>query len=303
MRAKRDRNGNGTHRDDHGRFASNEGYLNRNSRRSYRDDRSYSNGNSNADAERYPISRSYDDYEDGQYHQSSYYRGGDQREWDSKGFSQFDRSDNDDFRSRNQRSGSYSGMYGRGNYDDFQSQNRRSSGSYGSDYNRGDNDYLSRERRRGNYSASMGANNGFGEYDIDHDDRDNRNSGMYTSSRKEGLYRGKGPKGYKRSDERIREDINDRLSDDYNLDASEIEVEVKNGEVTLSGTVSERSDKRRAEDVAESISGVSNVENRIRVSRSSSDSSSSTSSLSRNDSSTKTNSKSNERSKLHESVA
>lgn len=144
--------------------------------------------------------------------------------------------------------------------------------------------------------------NGFGEYDIDHEERDNQNSGMYRDNRTEGTHRGKGPKGYKRSDERIREDINDRLSDDDNLDASEIEVDVKNGEVILSGTVTERSDKRRAEDVAESVSGVSNVENRIRISKSSSNSTT-TSSSTRDTSSKTANGKSNERSKLYESVA
>ena len=80
-----------------------------------------------------------------------------------------------------------------------------------------------------------------------------------------GQYRGHGPRGYKRNDERIREDVNDRLTDDAYLDASDIEVEVKNGEVTLSGVVRSRNDKRRAEDIVESISGVSNVQNNIRV--------------------------------------
>jgi osmotically-inducible protein OsmY len=78
-------------------------------------------------------------------------------------------------------------------------------------------------------------------------------------------HRGRGPKGYRRSDERIKEDVNDRLSDDYYLDASDVEVTVTNTEVTLSGTVNNRNDKRRAEDLAESVSGVSNVENRLRV--------------------------------------
>ncbi len=80
--------------------------------------------------------------------------------------------------------------------------------------------------------------------------------------------RGRGPKGYRRSDERIKEDVNDRLSDDYYIDASDIEVSVQNQEVTLTGTVNNRNDKRRAEDLAESVSGVSNVENRLRVKQS-----------------------------------
>jgi len=78
-------------------------------------------------------------------------------------------------------------------------------------------------------------------------------------------HRGRGPKNYRRSDERIKEDVNDRLSDDYYVDASEVEVLVSNTEVTLTGTVNSRADKRRAEDIAESVSGVTNVENRLRV--------------------------------------
>ena len=79
--------------------------------------------------------------------------------------------------------------------------------------------------------------------------------------------RGRGPKNYRRSDERIREDINDRLGQDYYLDAFEVVVAVENGEVTLTGNVNSRDDKRRAEEIAESVSGVNNVENRLRVQR------------------------------------
>ncbi|HMJ71538.1 MAG TPA: BON domain-containing protein [Cyclobacteriaceae bacterium] len=80
-----------------------------------------------------------------------------------------------------------------------------------------------------------------------------------------GLHQGKGPKGFIRSDERIREDINSRLTDDAHVDASEIDVSVESGEVTLTGTVPDRFEKRRAEDIADLVSGVKNVENRIRV--------------------------------------
>lgn len=77
-------------------------------------------------------------------------------------------------------------------------------------------------------------------------------------------FRGRGPKGYRRSDERIKEDVNDRLSEGY-LDASDIEVAVMNAEVTLTGTVDGRIDKRKAEAIADSVTGVTNVENRLRV--------------------------------------
>lgn len=78
-------------------------------------------------------------------------------------------------------------------------------------------------------------------------------------------HRGKGPKNYNRSDQRILEDVNDRLSDDPFVDATEIEVTVSNGEVTLVGMVEDRGSKRRAEDLADSVSGVKNVENRLRA--------------------------------------
>jgi osmotically-inducible protein OsmY len=79
--------------------------------------------------------------------------------------------------------------------------------------------------------------------------------------------RGKGPKGYRRSDARIREDVCDLLSDNPKVDATDIEVSVENGEVTLSGTVRSRDDKRRAEYVADAISGVRDVHNRLRIAR------------------------------------
>jgi osmotically-inducible protein OsmY len=81
-----------------------------------------------------------------------------------------------------------------------------------------------------------------------------------------GTFAGRGPKGYQRSDDRIREDVCDRLADAPDIDASEIEVNVRNGEVTLSGSVRERDDKRRTEDLVENISGVREVHNTLRVS-------------------------------------
>jgi osmotically-inducible protein OsmY len=81
----------------------------------------------------------------------------------------------------------------------------------------------------------------------------------------DGEHRGRGPKNYSRADDRIRDDVNDRFTDDPWLDASEIEVTVTTAEVTLTGTVDSRDDKRRAEDIAEQVSGVKNVQNNLRV--------------------------------------
>ena len=81
----------------------------------------------------------------------------------------------------------------------------------------------------------------------------------------EGPHRGRGPKGYTRSGERIREDVSDRLTDDPHLDASEIEVSVAGTEVTLDGTVESRIAKRRAEDHTDDVIGVTHVQNNLRV--------------------------------------
>jgi len=79
---------------------------------------------------------------------------------------------------------------------------------------------------------------------------------------------GRGPKGYIRSDERIREDVCERLSLDDEVDASDITVSVRSGEVTLEGTVESRHMKHIAEDISEAVPGVSDVHNNISVRRS-----------------------------------
>lgn len=78
---------------------------------------------------------------------------------------------------------------------------------------------------------------------------------------------GRGPKGYRRSDERIREDINDRLMQHHWADSTEVDVQVKDGEVTLMGTVADRRTKREIEDVAEAVLGVHEVQNLLRIRR------------------------------------
>lgn len=86
-------------------------------------------------------------------------------------------------------------------------------------------------------------------------------------------YSGRGPRNYRRADDRIEEDVNEALTRHPGLDATEIEVQVLNGEVTLTGTVDSRQDKRMAEDATESCPGVRDVHNQLRVSSSGSRSS------------------------------
>lgn len=96
----------------------------------------------------------------------------------------------------------------------------------------------------------------FGDNDKDRSRQENRPMGPH---------RGKGPKGYQRSDQRIREDVSDRFYEDDYLDASDVQIRVENGNIILDGTVDSKQAKRRAEDLAESISGVRNVENHLKV--------------------------------------
>ena len=77
-------------------------------------------------------------------------------------------------------------------------------------------------------------------------------------------YRGRGPRNWP-SDARLFEEVCERLTDDDDVDASDIEVKVENGDVTLTGRVRSRRQKRRAEDVAWSVRGVHDVMNALRV--------------------------------------
>jgi osmotically-inducible protein OsmY len=87
----------------------------------------------------------------------------------------------------------------------------------------------------------------------------------FASERGRGQFSGRGPKGYRRSDERITEEICEQLTRNDEIDPSDIEVSVQNGEVTLTGNVEDRRFKRMAEDIAERVSGVSEVSNQIRI--------------------------------------
>lgn len=90
-------------------------------------------------------------------------------------------------------------------------------------------------------------------------------AGFGESGRSAG-FRGRGPRGYTRSDERITEDLNERFTDDPYLDADDLQVSVNAGIATLSGTVEHRWMKHRAEDIADACGGVKDVRNDIRVS-------------------------------------
>lgn len=119
--------------------------------------------------------------------------------------------------------------------------------------------------RYGNSSYDNYSNNSFAQNDF-------RNS-----SDRSGHF-GKGPKGWKRSDERIKEEVCEVLFRDQHLDATNIEVSVQDGNVTLSGTIDSRFGKRHAEECIEHLSGVEDIRNEIKISKTEGQSSSSSSS-------------------------
>ena len=80
-----------------------------------------------------------------------------------------------------------------------------------------------------------------------------------------GSFAGRGPRGYRRSDDRIRDEACERLTDHPLIDASDVDVEVRDGVVTLTGRVAIRAEKHLAEDVIDEVAGVRDVENRLRV--------------------------------------
>ncbi len=170
-----------------------------------------------------------------------------------------------------QRSSNYdqSGQSGYGEQSSYGQQSRGSgqggqSGQSGYGQQSGTGQYSSYEEQPGSAQGSRGgSSDGLGQSgQYGQSGYGQSSGGSATQSRS-----GKGPKGYKRSDTRLEEDVNEKLTYDPRIDASEIEVKVSNGEVILTGTVESRQEKYHIEEVVESIMGVNEVTNNIRVSR------------------------------------
>ena len=89
----------------------------------------------------------------------------------------------------------------------------------------------------------------------------------FSQGQRRGPYAGRGPRSWRRSDERIAEDLNERLTVHPDIDARNLEVRVHDGEVTLTGTVDSRRVKYAAEDLAEQVLGVRDVHNQLRIAR------------------------------------
>jgi hypothetical protein len=73
------------------------------------------------------------------------------------------------------------------------------------------------------------------------------------------------PAPHTHHDDQIHDDICARLSQATEIDASQIEVDVEAGVVTLRGRVEDREMKSAAADLAERVPGVTRVHNRLHV--------------------------------------
>lgn len=150
---------------------------------------------------------------------------------------------------------SYRGSQPMGPYssEPVQSQHRWSSGFYtGENRDERAREYAERPHGWGDYEANYGVARG-GLRRVD------------TPS--EGQYFGKGPKNYRRSDERTREILCERLTEDPRIDASDVDVRVQDGAITLSGSVPDRAMKHAAEDIAATCAPDEQIRNELKVVR------------------------------------
>jgi osmotically-inducible protein OsmY len=195
---------------------------------------------------------------------------------DSRRTSDYDRRTPDRF-SRDQADGREAGRdyYNRLNQDlrsgtGSSSSQYRSQQSQTSPYSQGGSTYGSYGRsgsdssRYGsaNYGSTYNSGSGWSNQSGTYGD----NSGSYGSASR-GQFAGKGPKGWRRSDDRVKEDVCEYLERNAMIDASDVDITVAEGIVTLTGTVPDRQMKRMCEDEIENLPGVKDVNNQIRVNR------------------------------------
>jgi|GEM_PF-6637653 len=159
--------------------------------------------------------------------------------------------------------GSYQGSGGYGGYGGF-----GGSGGYGGEEGAGG---YGRRGSQGSYGGGSFGMAGSGGYGMQGYGMGGTDMGVGSPDHEEhpqrGPHWGKGPKGYKRKDERIREEVCEAIAHQGNLDASDVEVNVENGVVKLTGTVVQRHHKRVLERIAEACRGVDEVENHLRLAR------------------------------------
>jgi len=91
-------------------------------------------------------------------------------------------------------------------------------------------------------------------------------SALEDQDQRSGMARQNPSPRYRRPDERVLDDVWHRISIAA-VDSQDVEIAVSDGVVTLSGRVSTRFEKRIIEDIADSVFGVKEVHNHLRLVR------------------------------------
>lgn len=148
-------------------------------------------------------------------------------------------------------------------YDQSRYGGQRGQGRYGRDpYEREQFDRGQQDRGRHQRGQFEGGEHG-GRFRIE---RSSRHGESYDADQSmQGPFVGRGPRGYRRSDERILEDVCDLLTRHGQIDASQMEVDVRNGEVFLRGMADSGQTRRLVEEIVEDVTGVHDVRNELRV--------------------------------------
>ncbi|MBX3387824.1 MAG: BON domain-containing protein [Phycisphaeraceae bacterium] len=200
----------------------------------------------------YPMQGRYSEpyRNEGQYYNQS---GGDYRDSGQSYSGQYSQG-----QQQRQSSSPYSGQYGQQGYAGYQSRSHRQDDldGYENDYSgRPISGAYSTEQPRQN-SGNSGINSGSWR-----SNNDAWNGGSYELQHNQ---RGKAPKNYRKSDDRVRDDVSERLVDD-GYDCSEVDVNCKDGIVTLSGECCDRDTKHGMERSASDVHGVKDVDNQLRM--------------------------------------
>jgi hypothetical protein len=127
---------------------------------------------------------------------------------------------------------------------------------------------VAHQRRLGDYGRWVGNAAGTGKLGTEPGNTPpGENPEMRTTDdiRHSGPYYGYGPRNYRRSDDSILEDVCEHLSDHRAIDAREMEVQVHDGRVRLTGQVATSEMRTLAENVAFEVNGVGDVENELQI--------------------------------------
>ncbi len=112
---------------------------------------------------------------------------------------------------------------------------------------------------------AWGTTGGYGDRTADGGYGSRRSGGSYGTQGMMEQKSRKGPKGYQRSDDRLREEVINILINQASFDLDDVEVDVSQGVVKLTGSVPDRQARYEAEELADGLWGVKDVTNNLKV--------------------------------------